>query len=418
MRNHPDEAVLAATLLDGFAALSSDGEGITRPAYSAIESDCLALVAEVASHHGLAPRRDAVGNLWLAPPGLDDRPAPAVGSHMDSVPGGGNFDGAAGVVAAVILAARAARDGMPLRALALRGEESPWFGAPYVGTRAAFGALDATELARPRRDTGRSLATHLRDIGGNPAIAGGGRPIPEIAATTAFHELHIEQGPVLVDKGLPAAAVSAVRGHRRWSAACCTGEAGHSGVVPRHLRADPMMAVAELLYDLDTLWAKSIEDGADLVITAGMVSTEPGLAAVTRIPGRVTFALDIRSGDRATLDAAERLLSRRIADIGTARRVAFDLGPRVEAAPITLDPAAVQAALPQPIALVSGAGHDAAEFARRGTPASMVFVRNRNGSHNPHEAMEIADLLAGTEALHAALRAQAAQVGRGRGPGV
>ncbi|WP_376096124.1 hydantoinase/carbamoylase family amidase [Roseomonas sp. CCTCC AB2023176] len=407
MRNDPDEASLAATLLEGFAALSADGHGITRPAYSAIESDCLNFVAEVAAPLGLEAHRDAVGNLWLAPPGLGDAPAPACGSHMDSVPQGGNFDGGAGVVAGLLIALRAARDALPMRALALRGEESPWFGAPYVGTRAAFGALDATELARPRRDTGKSLSTHLREIGGDPAVAGGGKPVPELLRTTAFHELHIEQGPVLVDKSLPAAAVSAVRGHRRWSEASCTGEAGHSGVVPRHLRADPMMAVAELLYDLDTLWAKSIEDGADMVITAGMVSTEPDLAAVTRIPGRVAFSLDIRSGDRATLDAAQRFVARRCADIAAVRRVRFDMGPLVQAAPIRLDSGAVEAALPEPITLVSGAGHDAAEFARRGMPASMVFVRNRNGSHNPQEAMEIPDLMAGVDALYAALRPRA-----------
>jgi N-carbamoyl-L-amino-acid hydrolase len=95
----------------------------------------------------------------------------------------------------------------------------------------------------------------------------------------------------------------------------------------------------------------------------------------------------------------------RIADIARARRVAFDLGARVAAAPIALDFRAVEAALREPLTLVSGAGHDAAEFARRGTPAAMVFVRNAGGSHNPRESMTIPDLLAGVEALHAAVRA-------------
>jgi N-carbamoyl-L-amino-acid hydrolase len=404
-----DEAALAERLLDGFRRLSADpAGGVTRPAWSPQETACHALLAEVAEAHGLVRHVDAVGNLWLAPPGLGERPAMASGSHLDSVPQGGNYDGAAGAVAGLICALRAAREGIPLRAVALRGEESPWFGAPYVGSRAAFGALDAAELATPRRDSGLSLAEHLAAEGFDPAAAGGRVALPEIRRTTMLWELHIEQGPVLVDRELPAAAVSAVRGHIRFPRARCTGEAGHSGVVPRHLRRDPAMAVSELLMDLDGLWARSLQEGVDLVVTAGMMTTELDVSAPTRIPGELLFSLDIRSADAATLDGMRSFLARRCADIGRARGVTFDLGRRVEAAPILLDEdgrMAIEAALEKPHTMISGAGHDAAEFARRGIPAAMVFVRNRHGSHNPQEAMEIADLMRGIDALHAAIRA-------------
>lgn len=402
-----DEAVLAVLLLDAFADAGRDpAGGFTRPAWGAAESACHAILAQAGAAHGLASHADAVGNLWLEPPGIG--PAPAAGSHLDSVPRGGNFDGAAGSVAGLILAIRAARAGLPLRAVALRGEESPWFGAPYVGTRAAFGALDAADLATPRRGGGGSLAACIAAVGGDPAQAEAGMPLPEILRVTAFWELHIEQGPVLIHRDLPAAAVGAVRGHLRLPAARCIGQAGHSGVVPRHLRHDPAMAVAALLVDLDEVWARQEQEGADLVVTAGVLATEAGEATATRIPGEVGFALDIRSASPVTLADMERFLHARCREIGTRRGVAFDLGRAVRAAPVVLDAtrtAAIADALPIPHTMPSGAGHDAAEFARRGIPAAMVFVRNAHGSHNPAEAMEIADLMAGIEAMWRAILA-------------
>lgn len=404
-----DEALLAERLLARFAELGADPKGgISRPAWGEAETACHAALAEAAAGRGLAAHRDAAGNLWLQPAWLGDAPAPASGSHCDSVPQGGNYDGAAGAVAGLLVALRAARAGIPFRAVALRGEESPWFGAPYLGTRAGFGLLDAAELAQPRRGDGLPLAACIARAGGDPAAASAGRPLPEFARVTSFWEAHIEQGPVLLDRGLPAAAVTAVRGHIRHPAARCLGEAGHSGVVPRHLRHDPAMAVADLLMDLDTLWARQEQEGADLVLTAGMLSTEPDAATPTRIPGEVRFSLDIRSADPAVLRGMERLLAERGAEIGRRRGVAFDLGRAVRAAPVVLDPrraAAIEAALPQPYAMASGAGHDAAEFARQGVPAAMVFLRNANGSHNPAEAMDVADLMAGVDALWHAIRA-------------
>jgi N-carbamoyl-L-amino-acid hydrolase len=405
-----EEALLAERLLARFAEIGADPKGgISRPAWSEAETACHDALAEAGATRGLVPHRDAVGNLWLQPEGLGDAPAPACGSHCDSVPQGGNFDGAAGAVAGLLIALRAARAGIPFRAVALRGEESPWFGAPYVGTRAAFGLLDAAELAQPRRGDGLPLAACIASVGGDPRAASAGRPLPEIARVTAFWEAHIEQGPVLLDRGLPAAAVTAVRGHIRYPAARCVGEAGHSGVVPRHLRRDPAMALAEFLMDLDTLWARQEQEGADLVLTAGVLTTDDA-ATPTRIPGEVRFSLDVRSTDPAVLRGMERLLAERCTEIGRRRGVTFDLGRAVRAAPVVLDArraAAIAAALPKPYAMASGAGHDAAEFARNGVPAAMVFIRNANGSHNPAEAMDIADLMAGVDALWRAIRQSA-----------
>lgn len=403
------ETALASRLLDGFRALSADVEGVTRPAYSPVETACIELVAQAGAAQGLVPHWDGVGNLWLAPEGLGGAPAAACGSHMDSVPRGGDFDGTAGVVAGLLCAVRAMREGWPLRALVLRGEESPWFGAPHVGARAGFGAIGPAELATTRRDSGRTLAEHMAEVGGDPALAGGGRPLPEVARTVALYELHIEQGPELVHHGQAAAAVSSVRGHVRWPRAACVGAAGHSGTVPRHLRQDPAMAVAELLHGLDTLWARTMQEGTDLVVTAGMLCIDPAQASPTRIPDRVSFSLDIRSSQADTLAAMRRTVAQETAKIGRARGVRFDLGPEVGTAPVVLDAAgrdAIERELPGSRTMASGAGHDAAEFARRGVPGAMVFVRNRHGSHNPAEAMDVADLMAGVNALHGALRSR------------
>lgn len=402
-----DEAGLAASLLDAIGLRSADTAGWTRPAYSPVETACLDMVAAAAVTHGLLADYDTVGNLWLSPPGLGRGRAAAAGSHLDSVPMGGRYDGAAGVVAGLLCAIRALREGWPLRAVAFRAEESPWFGAPHIGARAAFGALTPTELAGPRRDTGRTLADHLREAGADPTAASAGSPVWQMQATAMFYELHIEQGPELVDRDLPAGAVGSVRGHIRWPRASCIGEAGHSGAVPRHLRRDPAFAVAELLHDLDEIWRRAQQEGADLVITAGQLCIDPASASPTRIPDRVTFSLDVRSSQADTLSAMRLAVDRACADIGRARRVGFDMGPAVLAAPVALDEPAralIESALARPHTLNSGAGHDAAELARRGVPAAMVFVRNRHGSHNPNEAMDTADFMVALDAMHAAMR--------------
>lgn len=409
-----DAAASAEALFAALHRIGWDGTGITRPSYAAAESAALDHIAAAAHALGLATRRDRAANLVVTLPGADPGLASvSCGSHLDSVPQGGNFDGAAGVIAG-LLALAALRD-LPGRRrdlclFALRGEESAWFGRPYLGSSALFGDLGAEDLATPRLGDGETLAEAMAATGADvPAIAEGARLL-DPARLAAWFELHIEQGPVLVARNLPVAVVTGLRGNLRHREIVCAGAAGHSGAVPRWLRHDAVFAVAELIARLDRHWQQMLAQGQDLVVTVGTIGTDPAEHAISRIPGLVRFSLEARSESADTLAAFDALLHEECAAIESASGVAFRFDRRRDTAPAQMDPALIAslretaAALGLPgETMPSGAGHDAAVFANHGVPSAMIFVRNVHGSHNPNEAMAMTDFLDGTRLLLAAL---------------
>jgi N-carbamoyl-L-amino-acid hydrolase len=402
-----------------FAALREaafDGVGVTRECYAESESRAIEIVEAEARALGLATERDAAANLWATLPGLEpDAPVVACGSHMDTVPQGGNFDGAAGVVAGILalgaLRAEGFRPQRPLRVIALRGEESAFFGRAYIGSSALFGRLTAQDLAQTNARSGRALAACMREAGADVERIARGERLLDPGALSCWLELHIEQGPLLVARKLPVAVVSGIRGNIRHRAVECLGEAGHSGAVPRWLRHDSVFAVADLLTRLDRHWARMVKEDHDLVVTSGILGTDPHEHALARIPGRVTFSLDIRSQSRATMEAFYALFEEECRAVAGKRGVAFRCDGRLETAPAQMDErliAFLRSKLwvagvndePMP----SGAGHDAAVFANAGVPTGMIFVRNDHGSHNPDEAMDPADFAIGVELLKRTLR--------------
>lgn len=409
-----DAAASAEALFAALHRIGWDGTGITRPSYAAAESAALDHIAAAAHALGLATRRDRAANLVVTLPGADPGLASvSCGSHLDSVPQGGNFDGAAGVIAG-LLALAALRD-LPGRRrdlclFALRGEESAWFGRPYLGSSALFGDLGAEDLATPRLGDGETLAEAMAATGADvPAIAEGARLL-DPARLAAWFELHIEQGPVLVARNLPVAVVTGLRGNLRHREIVCAGAAGHSGAVPRWLRHDAVFAVAELIARLDRHWQQMLAQGQDLVVTVGTIGTDPAEHAISRIPGLVRFSLEARSESADTLAAFDALLHEECAAIESATGVAFRFDRRRDTAPAQMDPALIASLREAATALglpgetmPSGAGHDAAVFANHGVPSAMIFVRNAHGSHNPNEAMAMTDFLDGTRLLLAAL---------------
>ncbi len=409
-----DAAASAEALFAALHRIGWDGTGITRPSYAAAESAALDHIAAAAHALGLATRRDRAANLVVTLPGADPGLASvSCGSHLDSVPQGGNFDGAAGVIAG-LLALAALRD-LPGRRrdlclFALRGEESAWFGRPYLGSSALFGDLGAEDLATPRLGDGETLAEAMAATGADvPAIAEGARLL-DPARLAAWFELHIEQGPVLVARNLPVAVVTGLRGNLRHREIVCAGAAGHSGAVPRWLRHDAVFAVAELIARLDRHWQQMLAQGQDLVVTVGTIGTDPAEHAISRIPGLVRFSLEARSESADTLAAFDALLHEECAAIESATGVAFRFDRRRDTAPAQMDPALIASLRETATALglpgetmPSGAGHDAAVFANHGVPSAMIFVRNAHGSHNPNEAMAMTDFLDGTRLLLAAL---------------
>ncbi|HEY8287863.1 MAG TPA: Zn-dependent hydrolase [Acetobacteraceae bacterium] len=415
-RNAADAGLALAEAL--FAALrraGDDGVGITRDSYGAGESVALDLVENAARAHGLDTARDAAANLVVTLPGNDPAlPALACGSHLDSVPQGGNYDGAAGVIAGLIALTRMRTENfVPRRAIrlyALRGEESAAFGRAYMGSSALFGLLTQADLALPHAVTGRPLRDCLRDVGAAVERIERGEVLLQPASLAGWLELHIEQGPVLVARKLPVATVTGIRGNVRHRTVTCVGEAGHSGAVPRWLRHDAVFAVADLLHRLDNHWQVLIGQGHDLVVTTGVLGTDPAEHAIARIPGKVRFSFEARSQSQATIDAFHELFEEECRRIEEDRGVRFEMDRRLDTAPAIMDAAwigrlraAVQRLELVDEPMASGAGHDAAVFANAGVPSVMVFVRNENGSHNPREAMEMEDFMLGAEVLRLGL---------------
>jgi N-carbamoyl-L-amino-acid hydrolase len=406
------ELILANEWFSAVAAMSPDTEGMSRPAYSSKETEVLEFLAEQALNAGLSVSYDAAQNaVFCLPEDADAERYILVGSHVDTVPMGGNFDGLAGVLAGLLCLFRAKASHShflrPVKVIAMRGEESAWFGPCYIASKALMGVLSTTELESPHKGDGRPLAEHMADVGVEMAPILASTPLLNKDDLLEYIELHIEQGPLLIGKDMPAAVVSAIRGNFRHKKVRCIGEAGHSGAVPRAFRKDPVLAMADLLTRLDESWLTILQKGDDLVLTSGVVSTDSAKHAMSRIPDEVGFSLDVRSQSQSVLDAMTDLISGEMANIALERQVEFKLDDVIATAPALMDLGVVsnlEAAMEriglEPTTMASGGGHDAAVFANAGVPTAMIFVRNQNGSHNPNEAMETEDFLAGASIIY------------------
>ena len=402
---------LAEKLFADVRALSFDGVGVTRESYGRGESAAADYLRQFAVAEGLSVEADKAANVVFRLPGApSDAPVAWTGSHIDSVPQGGNFDGLAGVVAGLLCLIGQKREShrpkLPLEVIAFRGEESAWFGKAYVGSGALFGQVSEADLELRQRGTGETMAECMRKAGADVEAIRAQRILFDKARVRAYIELHIEQGPVMIARQLPLAVVSGIRGNVRHNHIVCHGDAQHSGVVPRWLRRDAMFAVADLIMRIDEHWRVLLERGTDLVVTAGIVNTDAAEHSISRIPGRVSFSLEARSKSNDTLEAFYQLMRAECAAIGRERGVTFEFDRRLLSDPATMDDrictllskACAEQKTPFEV-IPSGAGHDASLFANAGIPSGMLFVRNQNGSHNPHEAMEIDDFMLGVQAM-------------------
>lgn len=398
---------MIARVFDRVNAISAPGPGYTRPSYSPLESRAHAVIAEEAEALGLTVTRDAGLNLFARLPGRNRDALPLyIGSHLDTVAMGGAFDGPAGVAGALALAAAFVDSGEPppfdIVVTVTRAEESVWFPVSYAGSRAALGRLSEADMQARRADSGRTLADHIREEGGDPEaiLCGSG------LAPARFVELHIEQGPVLHEAGEPFGIVHGVRGGLRYRTARIDGVWAHSGGAPRRSRADTVFALADLVTAMDRDWEQLLAEGHDLAVTFGRVDAASEEHAFAKVPGRLDFCVDLRSDDVAVLDRADALFRAHVAGIEARRGVRFDLGAQSRSQPCSLS-ATLGAAIGEgaarlgraPRTMLSGGGHDAAAFAQAGWESVMVFLRNWNGSHNPDEAMDPADLALAVEAL-------------------
>jgi N-carbamoyl-L-amino-acid hydrolase len=407
---------LATQIFDDLRTNTAAPQGVSRETFGAGEHYAHDLLTKAAAALHLEESTDFFGNLYMTLPGVD-RSAPGwlTGSHLDSVPEGGNYDGAAGVVAGFTAVAALREAGITppvdITVMGIRAEEaSSWYRGDHgghIGSRAVLGMLNPGELdAAISIRTNRTLADHIRESGFDPDGWRDPAKLLKRERYKGYLELHIEQGPVLENRGLPVGVVTGIRGSARARDARCIGAYTHSGAVPHEYRSDAVLATAELCNRLDMVWDEVRVRGGDLVFTVGKLFTDAKAHSITKVPGEVSFSIDLRSQDLAILKQMVALAQRLGNEIGERRRVRFELGNFNISEPALMDDG-IQQALTEGAGLLdipvmpipSGAGHDAQDFAHAGIPSGMIFVRNANGSHNPDEAMDMTDFALGTRLL-------------------
>ena len=396
---------LVQQLLDGVAAIGADPPGITRDAYGRGENEAHDLIRKAGEALGMQASLDAGANLslrWAAE--KPEAPPIIIGSHLDSIVQGGNFDGAAGVIAGIGAVAALQTAGITPRrdieVLALRCEEAVWFGLGLIGSRCLLARLPEGALELRHARTGKTLAESITAAGGDPARLKHGKPLRDPAAIGAYLEVHIEQAPQLVEADVPIAICLANPGNLRHPFIRIKGEDAHTGL-PHRFRRDAALAGADLSLCLEKLWLAEEAAGRPMAVTIGRFHTPADRHSLTAVSGDFELSLDLRAYDAAHLVALEARLQEIVADVAKRRGVSITLGERSSAAPGLMDASLMDGLAKAATAcginaarLHSPGTHDANNFAAAGVKTGMLLVRNQNGSHNPHEAMDTDDLMA------------------------
>jgi N-carbamoyl-L-amino-acid hydrolase len=360
--------------------------GYRRFAWTAEDASLREWFTGAASSLGLDVVLDRAGNAWAwwGDPDAHHGPGVVVGSHLDSVPEGGAFDGPLGVVSSLVavqlLQQKGFRPVRPIGVAMFGDEEGARFGIACAGSRLLTGALDPDRGRSLRDADGITMAEAMSGAGFDPRQVG--RDDEALRRIGTFVELHVEQGKGLVDAGRPVAVGSGIWPHGRWRIDL-EGRADHAGTTRLRDRSDPMLDLSRLITE-----ARSSAERNDALATVGKVQVNPN--GVNAIPSHVTAWLDCRADE----EAAVRAVLTDLRDFGPAEeswtaRTAFHAGLQNELASL----------LGAPV-LATGAGHDAGVLANAGIPTSMLFVRNPTGvSHSPQEHAERDDCLAGIDAL-------------------
>ncbi len=392
---------------------------VTRPALSEADRAARAHLIKLMEGLGLAVRADPAGNVigtWAAAGSAagtavggaasEAGAAPvAVGSHLDSVPMGGRFDGVAGIVVGLEAVRRLRASGFeparPVELIDFTNEEGARFSPGLFGSQAMLGKFSPRALREMRDVDGRSMYAELVAAGYKPDHFEHRRP----GDLAAYFEVHIEQAGVLESKGLPLGVVTGIAGPV-YLEVTAEGRAAHAGATPMGLRRDAMTAAAEVILQAEKI---ARADSERVVATVGKLSVEPGAANV--IPGRVRFTVDVRSIDAKARDKATSKIMAAAMKVGEARQVSIDAKQTSEFAPVILPEGmvgllegAAKAAGAPFCRLPSGAAHDAMMMAQI-APVGMLFVRSLGGvSHSPQELTSYDDLALAAMVLERVLR--------------
>jgi N-carbamoyl-L-amino-acid hydrolase len=401
---------ISSKIFNEVRELTRDIEGVTRESYGKGENVTSNYLINLAKQNDLFIEIDKASNIYFSLNNNVNEKYILIGSHIDSVPMGGNFDGLAGVVAGLTILIEIKNKkivNLPnLKVLALRGEESAWYGINYIGSKAIFGLLNEKNLNLKHREKDLTLFEAMNTCKVDLNIIKSKKTLLDKKNILAFVEVHIEQGPVLIQKNWPAAIVTGIRGNFRYRNIICKGSAGHSGTIPRWLRNDAVFAASDLIMRMDDHWSSILQHGGDLVLTSGIFFTDSNHHAMSRIPGELYFSFESRSEDEEILLALDDLLRSECKTIEKERGVDFIFDEVIKSKPAKIDDEilkklqyAAKLNKLKDALIPSGAGHDASVFSNEGIPTGMIFIRNANGSHNPSETMNINDFLIGVTIL-------------------
>jgi allantoate deiminase len=381
------------------ASFSEDAVGTRRTFLSAPMRDCQREVTSWMKALGMNVSVDATGNLrGFYPATSPGAPRILIGSHLDTVPNAGAFDGILGVVLAVALleSLRGQKQPFGIEVVGFSEEEGVRFGVPFIGSRALVGRVDEELLGR-KDANGISVRKAIQDFGLNPNEISRAALSDDVLG---YVEFHIEQGPVLESLGRQLGVVEAIVGQNRLEFTF-SGQANHAGTTPMNLRRDALAAAAEWIVAVENLAKQT----PGIVATVGFVEARPGATNV--ISGEARATLDIRhASDRARTEALDELI--RLAESIAARRgVTVKWRTLLSQNPVAMDSflteqiaQAIQKAGCEPHRMASGAGHDAMILAEK-VPAAMIFLRTPGGiSHDPAESVHLDDVAKALECGH------------------
>lgn len=402
-----DRLARMLTEVNQFGALPSGG--VQRLAWTDSEVEARGWLLEQCTQAALEAEQDEAGNIWAW---AGTRPAIVLGSHLDTVPNGGGFDGALGVLAALEVLVAAREAGIPeanrLALVCFTDEEGVRFDTGMTGSRAVAGTLTQEELAKASTSDGHRFVDALRDRGLDPSrVHEAGRRRKDIVS---YLELHIEQGRQLDRLDRPVAGVSAIAGLSSWHIRV-HGESNHAGTTRLEDRRDALLPIARA-----TLTARQMmTEFPGLVATVGDAQVVGGASNI--VPGVTNGTLDVRSCDEHDLEVATRTILESLRESAQANRCRTELDEVKRLPTVAMDAAvssAIQSTYPgrdEPALLPSMAGHDAMSLVPAGVPCGMIFVRSRDGmSHCPEEHSDAHDCALGAQWLADAAVGLAAQI--------
>ena len=393
--------------LNTLTKIGMTGKGSQRTAYTIKEMRAKEVLTHLMRRIGLDVRIDGVGNVF-GKTRQGSGPAVMIGSHIDTVPGGGRFDGVVGVASGIEIARTVSESGItlrhPLEVCAFSAEESSRFGVGTIGSAVVAGELNAKDIEGLKDKHGYRLGEVLARLGRSHDVINSSKRYP--SEFHAYLELHVEQGPVLESEGKKIGVVSAISASTRLRVKFL-GRADHSGTTPMNLRKDALTAASELILAVERICKNEVRG---VVGTVGSMNVSPN--AMNVVPGIVELGIDIRSIQAESKKAAATLVLQEAEQISKRRDIELEAAIIKEDEPVILNGEIVslledicKSSAATYKVMISGAGHDAMKMARI-TRSGMLFVPSKRGlSHNPDEWTDLADVEAGANCLlQAALR--------------